>query len=142
MQQDGTNEPQENTLAKAESPINSNANKPIPKPRNNLDNKPVPKPRKSSHKELNQPDSLKEVKLCELRTGQAKLIKAKEQRRIKEKSIQELNNEKMMRGTRCQQLEARNFELEQNVKLLKIKIDSNQIYRFRTKMRQGKYDAK
>jgi hypothetical protein len=45
-QQDGTNEPQENTLAKAESPINSNANKPIPKPRNNLDNKPVPKPRK------------------------------------------------------------------------------------------------
>ena len=59
-QQDGTHEPQENTLAKAESPINSNANKPIPKPRNNPDNKPVPKPRKSSHKEQNQPDGLKD----------------------------------------------------------------------------------
>jgi hypothetical protein len=58
----------ENTLAKAESPLNSNANKPIHKQRNNLDNKPVPKPRKSSHKEQNQPDSLKEVKLCALRT--------------------------------------------------------------------------
>ena len=78
---------------------------------NNLDNKPVPKPRKSSHKERNRPDSLKEVKLCELRTGQAKLRKAKEQRRIKEKSIQELNNEKILLGTRCLQLEARNFEL-------------------------------
>ena len=78
---------------------------------NNLDNKPVPKPRKSSHKEQNQPDSLKEVKLCELRARQAKLRKAKEQLRIKEKSMQELNNEKILLGTRCLQLEARNFEL-------------------------------
>jgi hypothetical protein len=56
----------------------------------------------------------------------SKLRKAEEQLRIKEKSIQELNNEKILIGTRCQQLEARNYELEQNVKLLKRKIDSNQ----------------
>ena len=118
-QQDGTNEPQENTQAQAESPINSNANKPIPKPRNNLDNKPVLKPRKSSHKKQNQPDSLKEVKLCELRARETKLKKAEEQLRIKEKSIQELNNEKILLGTRCQQLLTRNFELEQTVQLLK-----------------------
>jgi hypothetical protein len=137
-QQDGTHEPQENTLAKAESPINSNANKPIPKPRNNPDNKPVPKPRKSSHKEQNQPDRLKEVKLYELRAREAKLRKAEEQLRIKEKSIQELNNEKILIGTRCQQLEARNYELEQNVKLLKRMIDSNQYLQTQNENEAGK----
>jgi hypothetical protein len=106
--------------------------------RNNLDNKPVPKPRKSSHKEQSQPDSLKEAKLCELRARQAKLRKAKEQLRIKEKSIQELNNEKILLGTRCQQLEARNFELEQNVKLLKRKIDSNQYIQIQNENETGK----
>ena len=141
-QQNGTHEPQENTLAKAESPLNSNANKPIHKQRNNLDNKPVPKPRKSSHKEQNQPDGLKEVKLCELRAREAKFRKAEEQLRIKEKSIHELNNEKILLGTRCQQLEARNFELEQNVKLLKRKIDSNQYLQTQNENEVGKVRCK
>jgi hypothetical protein len=44
----------------------------------------------------------------------------------------------MMRGTRCQQLEARNFELEQNVKLLKIKIDSYQYLQIQNENEAGK----
>lgn len=68
---------------------------------------------------------MKEVKLSELRAREAKLRKAEEQLKIKEKSIDELKNEKIMIETRCQHLEARNVELEQTLKLLK-RIDSHQ----------------
>jgi hypothetical protein len=83
-------------------------------------------PRKSANKEQNQPDNLIEVKLSELRAREAKLRKAEERFKIKEKSIDELKNEKIMLETRCQHLEARHFELEQTLKLLKRRIDSNQ----------------
>lgn len=45
---------------------------------------------------------------------------------MKSKSLQELANEKILLVTKCQQLEARNFELEQTVKLLKRRIESNE----------------
>jgi hypothetical protein len=61
-----------------------------------------------------------------LRAREAKLRKAEERLKIKEKSIDELKNVKIMLETRCQHLEARNFELEQTLKLLKRRIDSNQ----------------
>ena len=48
-----------------------------------------------------------------LRAREAKLRKAEERLKIKEKSIDELKNVKIMLETRCQHLEARNFELEQ-----------------------------
>ena len=83
-----------------------------------MKNKPVRRPRKSANKEKNQPDNLKEVKLGELRAREAKLRKAEERLKIKEKSIDELKNEKIMLETRCQHLEARNVELEQTLKLL------------------------
>lgn len=44
---------------------------------------------------------------------------------MKSKSLQQLANEKILLVTKCQQLEARNFELEQTVKLLK-RIESNE----------------
>ena len=65
---------------------------------------------------------MKEVKLSELRAREAKLRKAEEQLKIKEKSIDELKNEKIMIETRCQHLEAIHFELEQTLKLLKRRI--------------------
>ena len=65
---------------------------------------------------------MKEVKLSELRAREAKLRKAEEQLKIKEKSIDELKNEKITIVTRCQHLEARHFELEQTLKLLKRRI--------------------
>jgi fibrillarin-like rRNA methylase len=83
-----------------------------------MKNKPVPRPRKSANKEQNQLDNLKEVKLSELRAREAKLRKAEERLKIKEKSIDELKNAKIMLETRCQHLEARYFELEQTLKLL------------------------
>ena len=52
--------------------------------------------------------------------------------------MQELNNEKILLGTRCQQLETRNFELEQIVKLLKRKIDSNQYLQIQNENETGK----
>jgi hypothetical protein len=45
---------------------------------------------------------------------------------LKEKSMQEYRNEKIMLETRCQQLEARNFELEQTVKLLKRRLECDE----------------
>jgi hypothetical protein len=112
-QQNEINEPHENNIANTELPTNANVNRPIPKQRKNMKNKPVPRPRKSANEEQNQPDNLKEVKLSELRAREAKLRKAEDRLKIKEKSIDELKNEKIMIETRCQHLEARNFELEQ-----------------------------
>jgi hypothetical protein len=57
------------------------------------------------------------TKTSELRARELKLRKSEEQLKLKEKSMQEYRNEKIMLETRCQQLEARNFELEQTVKL-------------------------
>jgi hypothetical protein len=45
--------------------------------------------------------------------------------KMKEKSLYELNNNIILLESRCQQLEARNFELEQTVKLLKRQIQAN-----------------
>ena len=45
--------------------------------------------------------------------------------KMKEKSLYELNNNRILLESRCQQLEARNFELEQTVKLLKRRIQAN-----------------
>jgi hypothetical protein len=112
-QQNEINEPHENNIANTELPTNANVNRPIPKQRKNMKNKPVPRPRKSANEEQNQPDNLKEVKLSELRAREAKLRKAEDRLKIKEKSIDELKNEKIMIETRCQHLEARHFELEQ-----------------------------
>ena len=56
---------------------------------------------------------------------EAKLRKAEEQLKIREIDS-ELKNEKIMLETRCQHLEARSFELEQTLKLLKRRRDSNQ----------------
>ena len=44
---------------------------------------------------------------------------------MKEKSLFELDNNRILLESRCQQLEARNFELEQTVKLLKRRIQAN-----------------
>ena len=112
-QQNEINEPHENNIVNTELTTNANVNRPIQKQRKNMKNKPVPRPRKSANEEQNQPDNLKEVKLSELRAREAKLRKAEERLQIKEKSIDELKNEKIMIETRCQHLEARNFELEQ-----------------------------
>jgi hypothetical protein len=59
-------------------------------------------------------------KLSELRTREIKVKKVEEQLKVKEKYLLEIRNEKLVVETRCQQLEARNFELEQSVKLLKV----------------------
>jgi hypothetical protein len=117
-QQNEINEPHENNIVNTELTTNANVNRPIPKQRKNMKNKPVPRPRKSANKEQNQLDNLKEVKLSELRAREAKLRKAEERLKIKEKSIDELKNAKIMLETRCQHLEARYFELEQTLKLL------------------------
>jgi hypothetical protein len=98
--------------------------KPTPKPRLELSSiKPTPKPR------IMRPASVQDtaedttsIKLNELRTREAKSKKAEEQLKLKSKSLQELANEKILLETKCQQLEARNFELEQTVKLLKRRI--------------------
>ena len=112
-QQNEINAPHENNIVSTDLPTNANVNRLIPKQRKNMKYKPVPRPRKSANKEQSQPDNLKEVKLSELRAREAKLRKAEERLQIKEKSIDELKNEKIMIETRCQHLEARNFELEQ-----------------------------
>ena len=44
---------------------------------------------------------------------------------MKEKSLFELDNNRILLESRCQQLETRNFELEQTVKLLKRRIQAN-----------------
>ena len=117
-QQNEINAPYENNIVSTDLPTNANVNRLIPKQRKNMKYKPVPRPRKSANKEQNQPDNPKEVKLSELRAREAKLRKAEERLKIKEKSIDELRNEKIMLETRCQHLEARYFELEQTLKLL------------------------
>ncbi|CAC5402684.1 unnamed protein product [Mytilus coruscus] len=64
-------------------------------------------------------------KLSELRARKIKVKKVEEQLKIKEKSLNEIRNEKILLESRCQQLEARNFKLEQTVKLLKRRIESD-----------------
>jgi len=44
---------------------------------------------------------------------------------MKEKSLNELDSNRILLESRCQQLETRNFELEQTVKLLKRRIQAN-----------------
>lgn len=85
--------------------------------------KPIPKPRKPKiQQNLDEPAR---VKLGDLRTKEIKMKKAENQLKMKEKSLQELKNEKNLLETRCQHLEARNFELEQTMKLLKRRMVSN-----------------
>jgi len=64
-------------------------------------------------------------KLSELRTREIKVKKVEEQLKVKGKSLLEIRNEKIVLETRCQQLEARNFELEQTVNLLKRRLESD-----------------
>ena len=64
----------------------------------------IPKPRKPKiQQNLDEPAR---VKLGDLRTREIKMKKAEDQLKMKEKSLQELKNEKIL-------LEARNFELEE-----------------------------
>ncbi|CAC5378669.1 unnamed protein product [Mytilus coruscus] len=86
--------------------------------------KPIPKPRKPKMKQQNLDDPTL-PKLSELRAKEIKIKKVEEQLKIKEKSLNEIRNEKILLESRCQQLEARNFELEQTVKLLKRRIESD-----------------
>ena len=86
--------------------------------------KPIPKPRTLKTKQQNLDDPTK-PKLSELRTREIKVKKVEEQLKVKEKSLLEIRNEKILLETRCQQLEARNFELEQTVKLLKRRLESD-----------------
>jgi hypothetical protein len=66
--------------------------------------KPIPKPRKPKiQQNLDEPAR---VKLGDLRTREIKMKKAEDQLKMKEKSLQELKNVKIL-------LEARNFELEE-----------------------------
>ena len=85
--------------------------------------KPIPKPRKPRIQQ-NLDDPVR-VKLGDLRTREIKIKKVEDQLKMKEKALQEFKNEKIMLETRCQQLEARNFELEQTVKMLKRRMESN-----------------
>ena len=86
--------------------------------------KPIPKPRTLKTKQQSLDDSMK-PKLSELRAREIKVNKVEEQLKVKEKSLLEIRNEKILLETRCQQLEARNFELEQTVKLLKRRMESD-----------------
>ncbi|CAC5425294.1 MLL4 [Mytilus coruscus] len=86
--------------------------------------KPIPKPRKPQMKQQNLDDPTL-PKLSELRAREFKVKKVEEQLKIKETSLNEIRNEKILLESRCQQLEARNFELEQTDKLLKRRIASD-----------------
>ena len=66
----------------------------------------------------------KDIKLSELRTKELKLKKMEEQIKQREKSAQEANNNRTKLESRCQELEATNYELEQTVKTLIRRIDS------------------
>jgi hypothetical protein len=74
--------------------------------------KPIPKHRTLKTKQQSLDDSMK-PKLSELRAREIKVKKVEEQLKVKEKSLLEIRNEKILLETRCQQLEARTFELEQ-----------------------------
>ncbi|CAC5412371.1 unnamed protein product [Mytilus coruscus] len=71
--------------------------------------KPIPKLRQPKMKQQNLDDPTL-PKLSELRARKIKIKKVEEQLKIKEKSINEIRNEKLLLESRCQQLEARNFE--------------------------------
>jgi hypothetical protein len=86
--------------------------------------KPIPKPRTLKTKQQNLDDPMK-PKLSELRTREIKVKKVEEQLKVKQKSLLEIRNEKIVVETRCQQLEARNLELEQTVNLLKRRLESD-----------------
>ncbi|VDI30185.1 Hypothetical predicted protein [Mytilus galloprovincialis] len=88
--------------------------------------KPIPKPRNlKQNQKSSEPEDTILPKLSELRARELKVRKAEEQLKIKEKSLKEVQNDRVLLESRCQQLEARNFELEQTVKLLKRRIESN-----------------
>jgi len=89
--------------------------------------KPIPKPRKTKRNEttINKNADETKTKLSELRTRETKLRKQDEQMKMKEKSLNGLDSNRILLESRCQQLEARNFELEQTVKLLKRRIQAN-----------------
>jgi hypothetical protein len=65
------------------------------------------------------------LNFSELRAREIKVKKVEEQLKVKDKSLLEIRNEKIVLETRCQQLESRNFELEQTVKLLKRRLESD-----------------
>ncbi|CAG2197359.1 unnamed protein product [Mytilus edulis] len=85
---------------------------------------PALKAQWKNHKSSEPEDTIL-PKLSELRARELKVRKAEEQLKIKEKSLKEVQNDRLLLESRCQQLEARNFELEQTVKLLKRRIESN-----------------
>ncbi|XP_071133057.1 uncharacterized protein [Mytilus edulis] len=88
--------------------------------------KPIPKPRNlKQNQKSSEPEDTILPKPSELRARELKVRKAEEQLKIKEKSLKEVQNDRVLLESRCQQLEARNFELEQTVKLLKRRIESN-----------------
>ena len=91
--------------------------------------KPIPKPRKNKPKNssIMEKDESAKIKQGELRQKELKLRKQEEQLKMIEKSLSEMKNERVVLESRCQQLEARNFELEQTVKILKRRIDSNEL---------------
>ena len=76
-------------------------------------NKPIPLPRKSKTKSQEKDDTKPKTsdnetvkaKTSELRARELKLGKSEEQLKLKEKSMQQYRNEKIMLETRCQQLE-------------------------------------
>ena len=86
--------------------------------------KPTPKSRTPKTKEQNLND-LTKLNLSELRKREIKVKRVEEQLKVKDKSLLEIRNEKIVLETRCQQLESRNFELEQTVKLLKRRLESD-----------------
>lgn len=87
----------------------------------NEDNQTIPKPRKIKRDETIRNKNAEETKtkLSELRTRETKLRKEEEQLKMREKSIMGHDSNRTLLESRCQQLEARHFELEQTVKLLK-----------------------
>lgn len=94
---------------------------------NQTSSKHIPKPRKTKRDEKTRNKNADETKtkLSELRTRETKLRKQEEQMKMKEKFLNELDSNRILLESRCQQLEARNFELEQTVKLLKRRIHAN-----------------
>ena len=66
----------------------------------------------------------KDIKLSELPTKELKLKKMEEKIKQREKSAQEANNNRTKLESRCQELEATNYELEQTVKTIIRRIDS------------------
>ncbi|XP_052102935.1 uncharacterized protein LOC127736430 [Mytilus californianus] len=68
--------------------------------------KPIPKPRKLKQNQKSfEPEDAILPKLSELRARELKLRKAEEQLKIKEKSLNEIQNDRILLESRCKQLE-------------------------------------